>query len=62
MAKRHRVGKGRGSRRYDLVAINERTGREVVLTSSPLSQSEAVSMKSKFIPHRSVRIQLREAT
>ncbi len=50
----------RGSRRYHLVAINGKTGRKERVSSSPLSHHEAVTMKSKFNPHRNVRIQLEE--
>jgi hypothetical protein len=46
-------------RLYHLVAINEKTGKIVVLTSYP-SHRHCMTMKSKFTPHRNVRIQVVE--
>lgn len=45
---------------YDLIAINERTGRVEKLTAYPATHHEAVTMKNKFNPHRDVRIQLKQ--
>jgi hypothetical protein len=47
-------------RLYHLVAINEKTGKIVVLTSYPDSHRHCMTMKSKFTPHRNVRIQVVE--
>lgn len=48
----------RRQRLYNLVAINERTGFKEYLTSSPVTHSEANTMRTKFNPHKDVRIQL----
>ena len=47
-------------RKYELVAINEKSGRATVVSSSPLTHKEATTMKSKFTVHKKVRLQLRE--
>jgi hypothetical protein len=52
-------------RQYCLVAINERTDKKTVLTSSPVTLDEAHTMRSKFYPRprgaaRNVRIQVEE--
>lgn len=47
-------------RMYNLVAINERTNKKVILTSSPCTHKECCTMKSKFTPRPGVRIQLEE--
>lgn len=43
---------------YRLVAINEKTGKKEILTSTPVTLSEAHTMRLKFNPHRLVRIQV----
>jgi hypothetical protein len=48
-------------RLYHLAAINERQGRKVYLTDHPLVHHLCVVLKSKFVPHRDVRIQLEPA-
>ncbi len=47
-------------RTYRLVAINEKTAKKTILSTDPLTHHEAVTMKSKFNPHRDVRLQLEE--
>lgn len=47
-----------GSANYRLVAINEKTGKKAILTSSPVTLSEAHTMRLKFTPHRLRRIQV----
>jgi hypothetical protein len=47
--------------KYHLVAINERTKRREVLTSTPCTHDEGCTMLRKFTPHRDVRIQLEPA-
>jgi hypothetical protein len=42
-----------------LVAVNDRTGREVVACPGPFTLDEAYVVRSKFNPHRYVRIVLR---
>lgn len=49
-------------RLYHLVAINERQNRKVYLTGYPMVHHLCVVMKSKFTPHKWVRIQLEEVT
>ena len=49
-----------GVRTYDVVAINEKTGRRELLNSSPMPHREAVAFKSKFSARKHVRIQLQE--
>jgi hypothetical protein len=46
-------------RLYHLVAINEK-GKIEVLTSYPDSHRHCMTMKSKFTPHKNVRIQVVE--
>lgn len=54
-------GGARMSRKYHIVAINERTRKKYYLTSSPLTHAEAVTMSRKFgPPHKDVRRQLEE--
>lgn len=45
-------------RKYNLVAINEKTGKQVLLTAYPMTHSECCTMKSKFSYHPARRIQL----
>lgn len=52
-------------RRYHIVAINEKTNKKTYCTSSPLPHDEAVTMLSKFSPHKRIdaahiRVQLEE--
>lgn len=47
-------------RLFNLVAINERSGKKTVLTAYPDTHAACVTMKGKFIAHRDVRIQLEE--
>jgi hypothetical protein len=47
--------------KYHLVAINERTKRRELLTSTPCTHDEGCTMLRKFTPHRDVRIQLEPA-
>jgi len=48
------------TRRYHIVAINERTGKKSYQTSSPLTHQEAVVMLRKFSYHPKRRVQLEE--
>ena len=56
-----RLSGAKHERLYHLVAINERTGKRTRLTSYPMDHRHAVTMKSKFNPHKDVRIQLEPA-
>ena len=46
------------TRLYDLVAINERTGKQTRLNNEALTHSEACTLRSKFNIHKDVRILL----
>lgn len=48
------------SRRYNLVAINEKTGKKTVISSSPMTHTEAVTVKNKMTDHPARRVQLEE--
>lgn len=48
-------------RLYNLVAINEREGFRVLLNSSPLTQKQASTMRSKCSQHPARRLVLEEA-
>lgn len=48
------------ARLYHLVAINEKTNKKTYLTGYPMTHEECCIMKSKFNPHKDVRIQLEE--
>lgn len=50
-----------GSRMYNVVVINERTGKKEYLNSSPMTHHEAVTFKKKQRPHRDTRFQLEPA-
>ena len=47
-------------RLYHLVAINEKTGAKVYLSDYPITHAVACVWKSKFNPHKNVRIQLEQ--
>ncbi len=49
------------NRLYNLVAINEKTGRVAVLTKWPMPHEEACVMMGKFANYPGRRIQLQEA-
>ena len=48
------------SRRYHVVAINERTGMLYYLTLAPVTHKEGCTILSKQVPHKNVRKQLME--
>lgn len=48
-------------RLYNVIAINERTGRKVVCTSRPLPHDKACVILSKLTRHPSARLQLEQA-
>ena len=49
-------------RLYNLVAINEKTGKTELLTSYPDTHEHCVTIKSKITPHKDVRVQLIEVS
>ncbi len=52
------------ARPHEVVAINDRTGIETLLTDvrKPLTLAQAYTVRSKFTPHKSVRLIVREVT
>lgn len=47
-------------REYEVIAVNARAKRTVVVCPGPFTHAEAVTVVSKFNPHRDVRIMIRE--
>lgn len=53
------------NRKYHVVAINERTGRETICTATPVNHKDGCTILGKFYPRpanspKHVRIQLKE--
>lgn len=46
--------------RYNLIAINERSGNITVIFDETMTLDEAHTARRKFTPHRDVRIQVVE--
>lgn len=49
-------------RRYNVVVINERTGRKTVMNTDPLTHNEACTWVKKLTPYRWRRNQVEEVT
>ena len=47
-------------RLYNIVAINERTGKQVLLTGYPMNHKECCTMLSKMTSHKDTRKMLIE--
>lgn len=50
----------KSARKYDLFSVNVKGGAETQMNSSPLTHSQAVTMKSKLTNHPHRRLELRE--
>jgi hypothetical protein len=55
------LAKMAGERLYHVFAVNEKTGRTVQCTGYPDTHQHAVTIKSRFTPHKDIRLELREA-
>jgi hypothetical protein len=49
------------SRKYHIVAINERTGDSVFMTRYPMEHDKCCTMLKRFTQHKGRRLQLVEA-
>jgi hypothetical protein len=47
-------------RMYHVVAINEKSGKKVVVTGYPMTHQECCILLSKLTPHPARRLQLEE--
>ncbi len=52
----------KSARKYDLFSVNVKGGAETQMNSSPLTHSQAVTMKSKLTNHPHRRLELREVS